>query len=221
MTWYVVDGMDGCGKSSVAQLLEKKLESDGRSVLVYSHPTERLVGRIERRTLQIEGKAAHITSTVLYVMDVVSSLVRFGFKRRRYDDAIFVRYSLGVCYLPEKLVPKGYRIISAVFPEPDVKILVDIDENTAMGRIRARGEPFESFEKEEELAAIRRRLLSVSGDGWHIVDNSGTWADTERQISELLSRLRYQPISLSGTSVQDPDGDRILERAARSRNSGS
>ena len=50
MVWYVVDGMDGSGKSTVAGILKGELEARGRSVLVIAHPNrDTVVGRMELR----------------------------------------------------------------------------------------------------------------------------------------------------------------------------
>lgn len=48
MVWYVVDGMDGSGKTTAADMLASELRSQGRRVLMISHPnTDTLVGRLE------------------------------------------------------------------------------------------------------------------------------------------------------------------------------
>ncbi len=38
MAWYVVDGMDGCGKSTCADVIRDKLAGEGRRVFMVTHP---------------------------------------------------------------------------------------------------------------------------------------------------------------------------------------
>ena len=172
MAWYVVDGMDGAGKSTVAEMLRGRLESDGRRVLVITHPNSGTwFGRMSRRFLLKQGKAAMLFSTSFYVLDILSSLSRVKRVGAGYDDVIFVRYIMAVAYMPDGLHRTLYRIIGSVLPMPDVGIYVDVDAETAMRRINSRGDDIEAFETEEKLTAIRRRMLDLA-DGWIVVDNT-------------------------------------------------
>lgn len=178
MSWYVVDGMDGSGKSTAAEILRQELEARGRSVLILTHPSrDTTIGRLELGFLQREGKAALVCSTTFYIMDVLRSLciMRAG-RGRRYDDVIFVRYIMAVAYLPDSLCGIAYRVISHVLPMPDEAVLVDVDPKTALGRIERRGEEHEVFETMERLRVVRGRMLSLS-DGWTVLENG---ADTEK-----------------------------------------
>ena len=127
MAWYVVDGMDGSGKSTVAGILKGELEARGRSVLVIAHPNrDTVVGRMELRFLRGDGRLDVIMSTILYVADVLHSLrVMRGRKGRGYDDVIFVRYIMAVAYLPDGMCDRAYGAISRILPMPETKVLVE------------------------------------------------------------------------------------------------
>ena len=187
MTWYVVDGMDGSGKSTAAGILADKLESEGRTILVIAHPNRATrIGRLELAFLRGDSRLDVILSTLLYIADVLHSLcVMRGRRGRRYDDVIFVRYIMAVAYLPDGLCGRAYRVIERLLPMPDVKVLVDVDPQTAMDRIRGRGEEMEVFETVERLATVRRRMLSLS-DGWTVLDNGSGTDDLEEQVRGTL-----------------------------------
>ena len=131
MTWFVVDGMDGSGKSTVGHLIEEKMVAQGRKVLFLEHPNDSCrSGRLAHKYLLKDGKFAMILSTTFYIFNVIHSL-RFKRKHRKeYDDVIFVRYNMAVAYLPKCLIRSGYKVISFIFPKPDVSIFVDIDPVT-------------------------------------------------------------------------------------------
>ena len=188
MTWYVIDGMDGSGKSTAGAMLKTELESRGRRVLEITHPTDhRLVGRIADRFLHMPGgKFWEILAAVFYIFDVVASLAYVRRHRRSYDDLIFVRYSMAVAYVPKRIVPVTYRIVESVLPVPDVKVLIDIDPAVALGRICSRGESLELFETPERLSKIRSKIMMIS-DGWHTIDNSGSDDELKEQVLRIIN----------------------------------
>ena len=149
MTWYVVDGMDGSGKSTVGHLIEEKMISNDRKVLFLEHPNDSCrSGRLAHKYLLKDGKIAMLLSTTFYIFNVIHSL-RFKRKHRKeYDDVIFVRYNMAVAYLPKCRIKAGYKVISFIFPKPDVSIFVDIEPEAAMQRILSRGGDLEMFETE-------------------------------------------------------------------------
>lgn len=190
MTWYVVDGMDGSGKTTSSDLIRAQLESEGRKVLEITHPNSGFFfGKLAARFLCIPGKIATLFSTVFYIFDVIHSLNHKKWHGKEYDDVIFVRYSMAAAYLPASLCPTAYRIISKVLPVPDVKILVDIEPETAMERILERGEKLEVFETVDKLRSTRQKMLGIS-EGWYVIDNSGTRESTEAQTEDVLREVR-------------------------------
>ncbi len=172
MAWYVVDGMDGCGKSTCADVIRDKLAGEGRRVFMVTHPNQGcLVGRLENAFLHKEGKLCKILSTVFYILDVLRSLAMMRLYRKRYDDFIFVRYLMAVAYLPKGMQRKVYSAISKILPMPDDPILIDVDAETSMRRILERGEDLEAFENPEDLRQVCESMRSLS-DGWTVIDNS-------------------------------------------------
>ena len=187
MTWFVVDGMDGSGKSTVGHLIEEKMMAEGRKVLFLEHPNDSCrSGKLAHKYLLKDGKFAMILSTTFYIFNVIHSL-RFKRKHRKeYDDVIFVRYNMAVAYLPKCLIKAGYKVISFIFPKPDVSIFVDIDPGSAMERILARGEDLEMFETEEKLNKTRDRMLMLT-KGWIVIDNTLGLEQTRESVGWILS----------------------------------
>jgi dTMP kinase len=189
MTWYVIDGMDGSGKSTAAEMVFEHLQSKGRKVLVITHPNQATIsGKLSSKFLHIRGKPSELMATGFYILDVLQSLVSMRRAGRTYDDYIFVRYIMAVGYLPEKLNGPAYDFISKVLPMPDVKIFIDLDAGTSMDRIMSRGESLEVFETEEKLDHVRKKMLRLTEDGWNVVDNSGTVESTNEQLERIVRR---------------------------------
>lgn len=188
MTWYAVDGMDGCGKSTISTMIKEKLESEGRKVLEITHPNESTTfGKLAKRYLCVHNKMGQACSTVFYILDVVQSLFRKKRIGKRYDDVIFVRYSLAAAYLPKSLVKTGYNVIEHVLPVPEVEIFVDSKPKVCMERVLERGEELEIFETEEKLNETREKMMLIT-DSWISVDNSGSMEETKKRIEEIVGR---------------------------------
>ncbi|MBE6518663.1 MAG: thymidylate kinase [Thermoplasmata archaeon] len=190
MTWFVVDGMDGSGKTTSSDFIREQLVSEGRKVLEITHPnSETSYGRTASKYLLKDGKVAVLISTTYYIFDVLHSL-RFKRKHgKEYDDIIFVRYSLAAAYLPEFLCRPIYKVIEMILPVPEVKIYVDIEPKIALQRIYERGEEIETFETEEKLEKTRHRMSLIT-DSWIKIDNSGTPEQTKEQTMNVLKEVR-------------------------------
>ncbi len=185
LTWYVIDGIDGSGKTTSGEMLAGILESEGRRVLKIEHPNRNTyIGRMEAKFLTVDGKPAKMISTALYIIDVVRSVWIMKRHGDEYDDIVFIRYIMSVAYLSDKPAGLAYRLFSKILPTPDVKILVDVDENVAASRILARGDELESFEVPEKLGKIRHRMKGLA-DGWYVVDNSGNPSDAEHVLRDI------------------------------------
>ncbi|MCQ2070781.1 MAG: deoxynucleoside kinase [archaeon] len=190
--WYVVDGMDGSGKSSVSSFLKEQLEAKGHRVLEITHPTrDTRLGRMEARWLTRKGKAAVLCATFLYILDVFRSvhIMKKMKKKSQYDDFIFVRYIMAVSYLPKKLCPLAYKVFDFVLPRPETKFFVDISAEVAYERILSRGEELETFETKDKLEKTRDKMLMLTPDEWNIIDNSGTFENSKDQVLKVLENL--------------------------------
>lgn len=176
MTWYVVDGMDGVGKSSVARRICAAMESEGRRVKVFTHPNrDTRIGRMEAKLLTVPGKPAKALSVVFYILDVMGSVRYMKRRRTEYDDIIFVRYIMEVAYLNDRLIPPAYRFFELFFPPMEVSILVDLDPEEAFRRIESRGEELEVYEEPEKLRLIGGRMRKLADEhGWYVIDNGGS-----------------------------------------------
>jgi len=184
MTWYVVDGMDGSGKTTTARSLQSILESDGRTVTVISHPNrESFFGKLCSGCLLKEGCAAKMFATGFFFADVMSSL--FKMKRTDTDDVIFVRYLLSVAYISKDLVKPVYRILSRMLPEPDYKIYKDVEVGDALERVLRRGDELEMFENYDALMDTRHKMSMITDD-WYTINGRFTPSQVEEDLRSII-----------------------------------
>lgn len=191
MAFYVVDGIDGSGKSTVARILKDSLESSGRRVELIEHPnTGWPVGEMSASLLLKNGVLAQMILTLTFFVDLVHSVFRMKCSSDN-DDFIFVRYTMSVCHLPDPfcgLLRLGLRIF---FMRPDAALLVDAPPEAAMRRVESRGGAMEMFENPERMAEGRARMLRMAEEeGWTILDNSNGTDGIAASLDAILDASR-------------------------------
>ena len=187
--FVVVDGLDGAGKDTVAGILATLLAAQDRTVLVRSHPSQNVFGRLTRAALLSRGPIARLFATAMFGLDALASTALLARLLRRNDAVIFVRYLLSAAYLPEPLSRPVHDLFASFLPRADVKVFVDTRPEIAMARIRGRDERREMFETPESLDRVRRRAAALLDGSWVVVDNNGSFRSTREQVEGLLPRV--------------------------------
>jgi dTMP kinase len=184
--FIVLDGLDASGKSTQAERLAAALRRRGETVHLRFHPSgDGWAGRGARRVLLSEGRGAHVASALLYIVDVLRSVVLCPW--RRSDHVVFVRYLMGTAYLPRPLDRISYLFFYAVLPRPRHYLFLDVEPEEAHRRIREGRESREMFESLEQLRKIGGRARTLAGvAGWTIVDANGPEDEVEKQILSIF-----------------------------------
>jgi dTMP kinase len=184
--FIVFDGLDASGKSTQAERLAGALRRRGESVYLRFHPSgDSWVGRGARRFLLSEGRGAHIASALLYIADVLCSVVLCPW--RGCDHVVFVRYLMGTAYLPRPLDRISYLFFSVVLPRPRRYFFLDVEPEEAHRRIRENRDRREMFESLEQLRKIGGRARSLANMmGWTMVDANRPEEEIEREILSIF-----------------------------------
>jgi len=187
MRLVIVDGLDGVGKDTHAELIGKKYEDIGERVVIRSHPSvDNFFGRKAKKALMGQGKADKIKASIFYMFDVLRSIRKYH-RRKDIDTLVMVRYLVGTAYLPEKLANFGYKFFYNFVPTSEYMFFLDAEPETILKRIRER-DKLEIFETRENLVKVRRKALKLVKD-WYIVDTSGSIDETFSKIEEKLDGL--------------------------------
>ena len=110
MKFIVIDGLDGSGKDTQIDLIAKYYKSQGKKVVVRSHPCDdNRYGRKSRQALLGTGKINHIKATIYFGLDAIRSVRKYS-----HDDTIdvflccrkiFTRPLAGKLYFSHKNTP--------------------------------------------------------------------------------------------------------------------
>ena len=152
-----IEGIDGAGKTTQAQLLEGLLQSRGYEVVRTKEPTKGKWGAMLRETATtgrlppeeelnafVNDRREHVETVILPNLEAGKIVIvdRYYFSTAAYQGARGMD------------VEKILRLNEEFAPEPDVLILIDVEPELGIKRIKGRGNT-NSFEKNGTLAKAR------------------------------------------------------------------
>jgi dTMP kinase len=193
MRLIIVDGLDGVGKDTHAQLIKQRYEKKGETVLVRSHPeSDNFYGRTAKKALLGHGKINQLKASVFYAMDVLYS-IRHYYRKPTSDTMIMVRYLMGTAYLPKKLTKIGYHFFERLVPTSSYMFFLDATPEELVERIKQRSE-VEMFETQEAFLKVRSKALELA-KGWHIINTGQSVEETYQAIEKILDQLDVTAVS--------------------------
>lgn len=183
----IVDGLDGVGKDTHANLIRERYEKLGEKVIIRSHPaSDNYFGIKAKKALLGKGKINRLKASVFYAFDVLRS-IRLYYRRPKHDTIILVRYLMGIAYLPKVSGRIAYRVFEKLVPTSRYMFFLDATPKMLMERIKKRKEK-EMFETYGALKKVRKKALDLAKN-WHIIDTSESIEKTYEKIEIILNML--------------------------------
>jgi len=185
MRFIIIDGLDGAGKDTHANLIRDRYLNKGSSVVLRSHPeNDNTFGKKAKNSLLGEGKLNYIKASMYYAFDVIRSVRKYHGKG---DTLIVVRYLMGVAYLPLPLAKLFYKFFSTVLPTSEYMFFLDVEPEESLKRLSKRNEK-EMFENLEDLVKVREKALKLANN-WNIINTCQSIKDVQKQIEKILDIL--------------------------------
>lgn len=226
--FIVIEGTDGSGVSTQAELLEKKLRDEGREVYLTKEPTDgpsgamirlALAGRLisQKKALTSPSFGAH-TLALLFAADRMDHL---------YND-IMPKLEIGVIVISDRYYLSSYayqgievasiewlQAINSQCLRPDLTVFLDVDAAICYKRMQRRRWHVELFEEQHKLEEVRRSYLKAvqyltrQGESIVVVDGNqpinAVQRDILRAVRKVLSGNRAAPsaqLSFQEVNVQ-------------------
>lgn len=190
--FIVIEGIDGTGKSTQAKRLGEWFESRGREVVLSREPTAGPWGKLARESgstgrvspeeeLQyfLNDRKQHVEELIepSLAAGKVVILDRYYFSTMAYQGA-------------RGFDPVEIRARNEAFaPKPDLLLILDLDVDSALGRIGARGDIANEFEKRDNLEKCRETFLSLEGESFvEVIPSTGGLDEVTRQVLAVVER---------------------------------
>ncbi len=200
-TLIAFEGIDGSGKSTQLELLASSLVAQGLDPLTTREPTEGSYGRRIRAMARSGERVAPETELEWFMED----------RRQHVTEVVLPALAAGRCVLTDRytlssVAYQGARgldpeqilqLCEAEFPIPNLVVLLVVDADAGLARVRSRGGVAEpSFEQAEFLEAVQSIFASLTCSYLERVDASDIPEKVHADVSALLARR----LSLGGST---------------------
>ena len=161
-----LEGIDGCGKSTQAQLLAQRLRAAGHAVVVLKEPTDGPHGSRLKEVLR--GERVADTEEILalfaadrreHVADRIAPALERGeivLMDRYYYSALAYQCAAGI---PAERI----RAVNAFAPAPAVVLVFDLPVELALERVNSHSVA-DAFERAPHLKRVRAAYLALRDD---------------------------------------------------------
>jgi dTMP kinase len=208
--FIVLEGIDGCGSTTQAELLVRRLAAQGERVHPTCEPSPGPVGALIREALG--RRLVHSVSGESHAFGWETMALLFAADRMdhaeneilpalaRGETVVSDRYDLSSLAYQSVTAPAGaaalawIRALNQRAPRPDLTVVIDISAELGEERRQRRGgseELFERLELQRRLASVydraeelvpNDRLVHVPGDGSIAEVGERIWAAVERAL---------------------------------------
>ncbi|MBF4613728.1 dTMP kinase [Curtobacterium sp. VKM Ac-1376] len=201
--FITLEGGDGVGKTTQAELLSAWLADHGRTVLRTREPGGTDLGvRIREMVLHERGHVAPRAEALLYAADRaqhVETVVRPAIAR---DEIVlqdrYIDSSVAYQGVARGLGGDQVRSVSEWAADglaPDLTILLDLDVSVGRARVAAaRGDTFDRLESEAQAfhESVRSAFLAMADaepERFLVIDAAASTEDVQRAIRAAVARL--------------------------------
>jgi len=192
------EGIDGTGKTTLAQMLKERLEALGHSVVMFKEPTNETEAGKKIRASYVKGRASLDIELQWFIEDREWNVTTRILPALAENKIVFLdRYFFSTaCYQGVRKNNDWFSILELnrkKFPEPDLSIIFDLDVQLAVKRIMRERSNANTFEGMQNLRDVRALFLEM-----YQLDTIGNYLliNAEKSIEEILELLYAKLLEL-------------------------
>ena len=209
---FVLEGIDGAGKSTQARSLRRRLRARGCDVVSLREPTRGRYGREIRRKAKEVGSLTPDEELELFLKDRRENVERHIAPALTAGKVVVLDryYYSTIAYQGAKgLDPASIRRVNERFaPRPDLVFILDLPASAGLGRISGRKSRDVLFEREGYLRRVRRLFQGFRGKTVIHIDAGQDRTEIGRlilrRVLDLLEGRRAEPAERKSIRTKRP-----------------
>ncbi|MDG6225256.1 MAG: dTMP kinase [Candidatus Thermoplasmatota archaeon] len=173
--FVVVEGIDGSGKGTQANLLLERLKELGRDAVLTREPTNGAVGKLIREHMQnpfLDDKSLALLFAADRIEHIEKEVIPNLEKGRVVISDRYVYSS--IAYQGQTLDPDWVASINDHALRPDAVVLIDMDPQVSLKRVQERDESMEYFEMDMRFQEGVRKTFQSLSKGHHLPESLKT-----------------------------------------------
>jgi dTMP kinase len=185
-TFICIEGLDGCGKTTQAKLLAKKLQK-GYNAVYTAEPSRGKIGTFIRNSyLYGEKRLSSVIEALLFAADRIEHVENEVLPALNEGKLV-----ISDRYVYSSLAYQGAAGLSLEWIEkvnehalkPDLAVFIDVDPNTVLERLKRRKSVMENLETQQKVRDVYLKFVAKG----ELVRLDGNRAKDE--VSEALSAM--------------------------------
>ena len=197
--FIVLDGPDGCGKTTQCALLAERLKENGIDIEVFRDPGDTAIGEKIRQILLNPEHIAMSTATEV--------LLYMAARVQLWQEKITPALAQKKCVVLDRWLSStcayqghagGFGINQVIKlaadslgkPWPDLTIILDVDLETGANRLSAQPDRMEAKPREYHQK-VRDGFLKLAGrqENFHLVDATGDIETVRKKVIEVVEKV--------------------------------
>ena len=190
--YIAIDGIDGSGKTTIANLLYNELSKSYNKIILMKEPYDNDLSKKIKEIISKEHEKnldyGYLLALLFTADRSIKNIDLKKYLNNNYiiisDRSIYSTFSYQILY--ESIDIEWLKCVSKYIIRPDITFVLDVDPKVAVDRINLRGKNITSYENIEFLRKVRENFLKLK----EIFPNDNIiYINGEEKPEEILKKI--------------------------------